>query len=206
MIPVSEVGPRLSEEQFKVMQKVVDFTSQVWINCEHQVNMYLFPCGELFAEIATNLRKLLNSNVMRYPCSLFFTLGLQFGGYINHRDFGDTAAILAILFIKWAKSLEALSPHTIESQLFLHGFNSAFSHIENIKSSSHLLQSLKAGHCELSRNLSREIDMMKVLEAAASSAEDHGNKTFVNGKKVAESHVVGITLRAIFQAFKVSST
>ena len=168
--------------------------------------MYLFPCGELFAEIATNLRKLLNSNVMRYPCSLFFTLGLQFGGYINHRDFGDTAAILAILFIKWAKSLEALSPHTIESQLFLHGFNSAFSHIENIKSSSHLLQSLKAGHCELSRNLSREIDMMKVLEAAASSAEDHGNKTFVNGKKVAESHVVGITIRAIFQAFKVSST
>ena len=88
----------------------------------------------------------------------------------------------------------------------MHGFNSAFSHIENIKSSSHLLQSLKAGHCELSRNLSREIDMMKVLEAAASSAEDHGNKTFVNGKKVAESHVVGITIRAIFQAFKVSST
>ena len=118
MIPVSEVGPRLSEEQFKVMQKVVDFTSQVWINCEHQVNMYLFPCGELFAEIATNLRKLLNSNVMRYPCSLFFTLGLQFGGYINHRDFGDTAAILAILFMKWAKSLEALCPHTIVSIIF----------------------------------------------------------------------------------------
>jgi hypothetical protein len=66
-----------------------------------------------------------------------------------------------------------------------------------------LLRSLLSGHEEL-KNIESDIDILKILEAATLSAEKNATESTVNDRKVAESHVVGITLRAIFQAFRAT--
>ena len=68
---------------------------------------------------------------------------------------------------------------------------------------SPLLRSLLSGHEEL-KNIESDIDILKILEAATLSAEKNATESTVNDRKVAESHVVGITLRAIFQAFRAT--
>ena len=66
-----------------------------------------------------------------------------------------------------------------------------------------MLRSLLSGHEEL-KNIESDNDILKILEAATLSAEKNATENTVNGRKVAESHVVGITFRAIFQAFRAT--
>ena len=105
LVPVGPIGPKLSREQYKILQRIVDVSSQVWINCEHQINMYTDPCGEIFAYVGQRMRRFMSHESFKYPCSLFYTLGVEFGNYTSRRDFGHVASILTMFFINLANFL-----------------------------------------------------------------------------------------------------
>ena len=200
--PVSPIGPKLSREQYKIILKILDFSSQVWINCEHQIKMYKDPCGEIFAVIGNRMRRLMHCESFEYPCSLFYTLGVEFANFTSCKDFGHIASIMTMFFINWANFLETQFQQTVDSRAFLAGLNFSFNIMEEFRENSPMLTSLFSGHEKLT-NIESD-DILKNLEAAASSAEKSATENCVNGRKIAESHVVGITFRAIFQAFKVT--
>ena len=60
----------------KAWFKILEFVSQVWINCEFQVNKYSQPCGTLFATVAQKLQKSLESNTLLEFCT-FLVLNLE---------------------------------------------------------------------------------------------------------------------------------
>ena len=200
--PVSPIGPKLSGEQYKVILKILDFSSQVWINCEHQINMYKDPCGEIFAVIGQRMRRLMHCESFEYPCSLFYTLGVEFANFTSCKDLGHIASIMTLFFINWANFLETQFQQTVDSHAFLAGLKFSLNSIEEFRENSPLLTSLFSAHEKLT-NIECD-DMLKNLEAAASSAEKSATENCVNGRKIAESHVVGITFRAVFQACKVT--
>ena len=200
--PVSPIGPKLSGEQYKVILKILDFSSQVWINCEHQINMYKDPCGEIFAVIGQRMRRLMHCESFEYPCSLFYTLGVEFANFNSCKDLGHTASIMTLFFINWANFLETQFQQTVDSHAFSAGLKFSLNSIEEFRENSPLLTSLFSASEKLT-NIECD-DMLKNLEAAASSAEKNATENCVNGRKIAESHVVGITFRAVFQACKVT--
>ena len=200
--PVSPIGPKLSREHFKILLKILDFSSQVWINCEHQINMYKDPCGEIFAVIGQRMRRLMHCESFEYPCSLFYTLGVEFANFTSCKDLGHIASIMTLFFINWANFLETQFQQTVDSHAFLAGLKFSLNSIEEFRENSPLLTSLFSASEKLT-NIDCD-DMLKNLEAAASSAEKSATENCVNGRKIAESHVVGITFRAVFQACKVT--
>ena len=201
--PVRPIGPKLSREQSKTLLKILDFSSQVWINCEHQINMYKGPCGELFAVIGNRMRRWLHHESFEYPCSLLYTLGVEFANYTSCKDLGHIASILTIFFINWANFLETQFQQTVDSHAFLSGLDFSLNSTEEFKENSPLLMSIMCGHKKL-MNIESDDGILRNLEAAASSAEKNATENCVHGRKIAESHVVGITFRAIFQACKVT--
>ena len=202
-LPVCPIGPKLTKKQSKILAKILDFSSQVWINCEHQINMYEDPCGDIFAAIGERMRKMMHHESFDYPCSFFYTLGVEFGNYTKHMIFGHIASILTIFFINWANFLETQFQQTVNSHAFLTGLDFSLNRIEEFSNNSPLLRSLLSGHEEF-KNIESDNDILKIFEAATLSAEKNVTENTVNGRKVAESHVVGITFRAIFQAFRAT--
>ena len=207
---VDEFGPQFSEAQFVTVLKVLDFTSQVWINCEDQVNMFLNPCGQLFSKIASNIRNNLKAKQFQFPCSLLSTLGLQFGHYTSDKSQKKIASILCVLLLKWSEYIECHSQGndtTVDLQLLLEGLSQGLMHVEEIQANpSHFVRTLKSGHSQIEKlkcSATAE-DVLQCLESAADAAETHANTHLVNGIKVAEAHLVGISLRAIYQAFKIT--
>ena len=201
--PVSPIGPKLYREQSKILLKILDFSSQVWINCENQINMYKDPCGELFAVIGKKVRMWMHHETFEYPCSLFYTLGVEFANYTSCKDLGHIASIMTMFFINWANFLETQFQQTVDSHAFLSGLDFSLNSIKEYRDKSPLLRSIMSGHKKLT-NIESDDDILKNLEAAASSAEQNATENCVSGRKIAESHVVGITFRAIFQACKVT--
>ena len=53
---VAGVGPGLAPAQLQVWRTVLQFVTQVWINCRGQVDLYRNPCGAVFASLATRLQ------------------------------------------------------------------------------------------------------------------------------------------------------
>ena len=207
---VNEYGPQFSESQFVTVLKVLDFTSQVWINCEDQVNMFQNPCGQLFSKMASNIRINLKAKQFQFPCSLISTLGLQFGHFIRDKSHMKIASILCVLFLKWSQYIETKSRSsnaTVDLKLLLEGLSQGLMHVEEIQANpSHFVRTLKSGHSQIEKlkcNSSAE-DVLQCLECAADAAETYANTHLVNGIKAAEAHLVGITLRAIYQAFKIT--
>ena len=206
LIPVSPIGPRLDDTSYKILMKVIDFTSQVWINCEDQVDLYHFPCGRLFANVAIKVREIIDCEEFRFPCSFLFTLGLEFGKFAENKVFGDIASILTLIFIKWGAFIESRcrTTSTVTFKMYVDGLSTSLSYVENIKKCD-MLQCLKCGHTQLTgAKVNCNSDILKCLEAAAFTSEKNANENIVKGKKIAGLHVVGITLRAIFQAVKVT--
>ena len=204
LIPVNPVGQKIDEASYKILLKVIDFTSQVWINCEEQVDMYQFPCGTLFANVARKVREIKNCIEFWFPCSLLFTLGLEFAKYADNNFFGDIASIMTLIFIHWAAFIEVRCKSGVTFKLCVDGLSDSLSYVENIQNCD-MLQCLKYGHLQLTNaKINCNSDILKCLQAAASSSEKNANENIVQGKKIAGSHVVGITLRGIFQAVKVT--
>ena len=201
--PVSPIGPKLYREQSKILLKILDFSSQVWINCEHQINMYQDPCGEIFAVIGKKVRRWMHHEAFEYPCSLFYTLGVEFANYTSRKDLGHIASIMTMFFINWANFLETQFQQTVDSHAFLSGLEFSLNSIKEFRDTSPMLMCIMSGHEKLT-NIESDDDILKNLEAAASSAEKNATDNCVNGRKIAQSHVVGITFRAIFQACKVT--
>ena len=196
---ISSVGPKFEGGSARAWLTVLDFTSQVWINCEKQVNMYGSPCGSLFAKVANGLKDSRaisrGSNTINHPVSVFYSLSLQFGKYIDNQEFGDVAAIMTIIFIRWASTLE---PHNVlSSNILVEGFCESLSYVETYKLSHPMIQCLLSGG-EVVRNMINEEDRVISLEKAASITETFASKR----QSSAGCHVVGISVRAIYQALK----
>ena len=198
---VEPVGPIISNDQHKVLVKVLDFTSQVWINCREQTNFYVNPCGDLFANVATTVRDNMLVDEFKYPSSLLYTLGMEYGHYSDHENYGNVAAIMSIFFIKLGHKLE-VAGQSLSCNLIFVSANDVICQLENINKSP-LLQCLHAGLKEMLKT-PRNSNILSCLELAASHAENYALKNLIDGKKDSSSHVVGITLRSIFQACKTS--
>ena len=209
MNDVKPVGPRFSEDQMRTVVKVLDFTSQVWINCEDQTNMFHAPCGSIFSKIAVKIRNNLkdHSQFLQYPSSLFYSLGLTFADQSrSERD--RLCAEMSILFIKWGHFVEDQSPtEFVDPVVLMKGLGAALRHLETVKrNQSSLMRTIECGYCEIEKSDCSTADgVLHCLVTAASSAETYANTNLVHGIKVAESHLVGITLRSIYQAFKLTS-
>ena len=200
---INPVGPKFEGDGVKAWWKVLDFTSQVWINCEHQVNMYGNSCGSLFASVGNNFRdrKAISagSNTINQPVSIFYSLALEFGKHIDSEDFGKEAALMAIFFIKWAAFLEKMN--SLSFNILIDGFCESMNHVDNLKSywSDPMLECLQTGRKTIEKIRSRN-DILIILQSAASNVEIAAAKH----KGSSGSHLVGITFRAIFQALKMS--
>lgn len=200
MTPVKNVGPLLTHAQHKVFKKVIEFTSQVWINCAKQTNMYDSPCGDMFSKIAKNIQKIMTDNQFKHPSSFFYTLGLEFGSFIDHSIYGEIGAICSIVFINVGIFLEAANK--FDFYVMRKSLIDSLSKVEKLSGNS-VIMCLNSGIKELQK-ISSYGEILKYLEAAAFKAEKYAMDHVVGGKKVAGLHVVGITLRSIFQAVKVT--
>ena len=194
---VKAVGPKFEGCSSRSWEAVLDITSQVWINCEDQVNKYGSPCGSLFASVATGFkeRKTVGRGI-NYPVSIFYSLALEFGKHLHNKQFGREASIMAILFLKWAAFLER--EESLSLKVLIDGFCVSLDYIDNLERSASdpMIQCLQAGQAII-RKVTSEADLLVFLQEAASVTE-----TAAEGS--AGSHVAGITLRAIYQALKMS--
>ena len=198
---INSIGPKFEGDSTRAWLNVLDFTSQVWINCEDQVNMYGNPCGSLFANLANGFKDSQaisrGSNTINHPVSIFYSLALEFGKHIDNQEFGRVAAIMTIFFIKWAEYLEL--NNLLSFNLLIEGFCESLNYVKNVKSSDPMIECLLCGK-EAIRNVLNRDDLMMCLEKATSITENFASKR----KSSSGCHVVGITFRAIYQALKIS--
>jgi len=190
----------------KTWFKVLQFVSQVWINCECQVNLYSQPCGTLFATIAKKLQKSRDSNITAFqnPIKVLYFLALEFGGYIDSEKYGKISAGIAVLFIKWGSILETEEELSLKS--WFSSFGESSIHVKTLGWSGPILEVLEA-ICITYEGCSKEASCTSdVLELVASAAENAALRTKkVDPEKAdAGAHVIGITARAIFQAYKIT--
>ena len=204
---VSKVGPQCDPKLLETWLKILEFTSQVWINCEHQINLYSQPCGSLLAEIAEKLKKAKVSYKLTfsYPASIFYSLGIEFGRHIDSLDNGKISAGLAVLFIKWGAFLE--NEEVLSYKSFTSGYSESLNYVEKLGWSDPMYYGLKAVQVSIQNSCQRQLDPSEILEHAADSAENAALQSLNDDKNMkvdAGAHVVGITARAVYQAYKIS--
>jgi len=205
---VAEVGPQCDPETLKTWLKILEFSSQVWINCEHQINLYSQPCGTLLAKIAEQLQKVKVSDITAFskPATIFYFLGLEFGKWIDlDNNNGRLSAGLAVFFIKWGANLEHEKVLTFES--WLSGFSESLKHAEKVGWYGPMFSGLKAVLLSIERSCQKRCNISDTLEHAANAAETTAIETKmgdIDMKVDAGAHVVGITARAVYQAFKIT--
>ena len=192
----------------KTWLKILAFASQVWINCEFQVNKYTQPCGTLFAKVAEKLQKSQKSDKTAFqkPVSVLYFLGLEFGDYIGLGMNERTSAGLAVLFIKWGSMLEKVKE--LNSEAWLFSFCESVKHVTSLGWSGQMLEGLKAISISVKSSYQKKLSMCNLLELAAAAAENAAletRKDDVLDKGDAGAHVVGITARAVFQAYNITT-
>ena len=199
---VSPVGPEFDGDSVGAWLKVLDFTSQVWINCEDQVNMFAGdPCGSLFAGVANGFKdsKAISrgTNSINHPVSIFYSLALEFGKHIDSQEYGNVASFMSIILIKWAEFLEG--NNSVSFNLLIDGFYESLNFVENLKFPHPMIQCLRSGKESLMK-IKNKADIVIYLQQAASVTEIVASES----EKSSGAHVIGITLRAIYQALKIS--
>eukprot|EP00090_Calanus_glacialis_P010791 TRINITY_DN19263_c0_g1_i1.p1 TRINITY_DN19263_c0_g1~~TRINITY_DN19263_c0_g1_i1.p1 ORF type:complete len:217 (-),score=44.37 TRINITY_DN19263_c0_g1_i1:66-716(-) len=204
---VAKVGPICDPESLKTWLKILEFSSQVWINCEQQINLYSQPCGTLLAEVAEKLQKakVSNKTTFTHPASVLYSLGLEFGRNIDLDKNGRLSAGLAVFFIKWGAFLEQEEMLTYES--WLAGFSESLDHVETLGWSGPMFSGLKAIMLSIESSCQDIFSISDILEDAAAAAENAALETKqdnIDVKVDAGAHVVGITSRAVYQAFKIT--
>jgi hypothetical protein len=204
---VAKVGPSCDPESLKIWFKILEFSSQVWINCEHQINLYSQPCGTLLAGIAEKLQKAKVSNrtTFSHPASVLYSLGLEFGRHIDLDRNGRLSAGLTVFFIKWGAYLEHEKLLSYES--WLSGFSESLDHVETLGWSGPMFSGLKAILFSLESSCQDIFSVSDILEDAAAAGENAALETKqhnIDMKVDAGAHVVGITSRAVYQACKIT--
>ena len=199
---VKPVGPKFDGDCIGAWLKVLDYTSQVWINCEAQVNMFAGdPCGSLFAGVANSFKESQaiskGTNTINHPVSIFYSLALEFGKHIDSKEYGSVASFTSILLIKWAEFLE--ENNSVSFNLIIDGFYESLNFVGNLKCSHPMIQCLQSGK-ESVMKIKKSDDIVTYLHEAASVTEIVASES--DGSSGA--HVIGITLRAIYQALKIS--
>ena len=200
---VNPVGPKFDAESVGAWLRVLEFTFQVWINCEDQVNMYPGePCGSLFAGVANSFKESKaisrGSNTINHPVSIFYSLALEFGKHIDSQEYGRVASYISIIFIKWAEFLEG--NNSVSFNHLIDGFYESLNFVGNIKCSHPVIQCLQSGKDSVMKIRNKD-DIVTNLQEAASVTEIAASES---DRKSSGAHVVGITLRAIYQALKIS--
>ena len=199
---VKPVGPKFDGESIGAWTKVLDYTSQVWINCEDQVNMYAGdPCGSLFAGVAGGFKDCKaisrDSNTINHPVSIFYSLALEFGKHIDNQECGSVASLMSIILIKWAEFLEG--NNSVSFNHLIDGFYESLNFVENLKYSHPMIQCLQSGK-ESVMKIRNKADIVMYLQEAASVTEQFASKS----ESSSGAHLIGITLRAIYQALQIS--
>ena len=199
---INPIGPKFDGDSIGAWLRVLDFTSQVWINCEDQVNMYPGdPCGSLFAGVAGDFKDCKaisrDSNTINHPVSIFYSLALEFGKHIDSQEFGNVASLMSILLIKWAEFLEG--NNSVSFNILIDGFYESLNFVENFKYSHTMIQCFQSGK-ESVLKIKKKDDVVMYLQEAASVTEEFASKS--DGSSWA--HLIGITLRAIYQALQIS--
>ena len=196
---LNAVGPKFEGDSSRSWVTVLDFTSQVWINCEAQVNMLGSPCGSLFASVASGFKdsKTISRciEIINHPASVFYSLALEFGKHVENKQFGREASVMTILFIKWAASLEQQESLSIKA--LINGFCEGMDYIDKLErpDSDPMIQCLQSGQAIIGR-ITCQADLLILLQEAAAITEIAAAER----KSSAGSHLAGITLRAIYQA------
>jgi len=203
------VGPKSDSKSHKSWLKILEFIFQVWINCEHQINKYAQPCGSLFAGVAEKCKKAAlksnsSQNFLFYPSCIFYLLGLEFGNNSDSPQNGRLAAGLSIFFIKWGEFLESVT--NLDARTFINSFHQSLNYVTPfVGSDQPVFKALRTVLCDAEVSLINNRDAFEILGNIANAAENAALETseLSEDQEIdAGAHVVGITGRAIYQAYR----
>lgn len=190
-----------------VYKKVLEFTLQVLINCEHQINKYNRPCGTMLSSVASSIKsQIKDRNIEELsPCAIFYCAALSIQNYeARKKDSLESGLSLFLIFL--ADSL--LDSDELSLSSFVLGLNKSLNLVEKSGWKDGMLTNgIEPFILAVERNYTDGCDTKYCIQAGASAAELAARNSS-NSDKVedgdAGAHSVGVFTRALYQAINIS--
>eukprot|EP00088_Acartia_fossae_P035868 TRINITY_DN36991_c0_g1_i4.p1 TRINITY_DN36991_c0_g1~~TRINITY_DN36991_c0_g1_i4.p1 ORF type:complete len:219 (+),score=17.30 TRINITY_DN36991_c0_g1_i4:24-659(+) len=189
-------------------RKVLEFTCQVMINCEHQINKYSSPCGTMLATVAQEIKsQTLNKKLEELsPCTILYSVAVRLSSNKFSSESPTVKSGLS-LFLMYLSD-ELLLSDSLSQASFQSSLNKSLEKVKRLGWQDQMLtHGLEPFIKSFSKQHSDGCDLLKCLEEGASAAEQAALTTKINAGDLGDAgaHAVGVFTRALFQAFRITS-
>ena len=210
-----EINLKFKEDvHIESFKKVLDFTTQVMINCEHQINRYQNPCGTLLKNLGQKIKEELQETDLKElsPCSVLYYSAIIIynqGGYGQNKHLGTYSVRSGIQLFLILIADEIIELGELNFESFVKSVKFSCDRLETIGWKDKIfLYGIKPFTHTLYKNYADGRDMKECVQLAARAAEisalQTSSRNELDSEVDAGAHAVGVITRALYQAINIS--